>query len=291
MTKRDDESRLVAKEIYGLREAWAIRSGLTNMPYVHCDPQTVNDRVYLFADKAQAERFCAGQPAEQRLSVLPLETVPVKGAQGGTVSRVRGFLAQLPTLDVDVVFYTPQNGEGRECYVEDILPPGFSGKLMGNKMYNPLLQLTGIFFCQEARLPREAQDPEELRLAEEEFSANLVKSTLFLALLPPEKPQPGQTQVPLSQCRFPVAKNKKGEAFMPVFTDITELQKYSAGQPLAAMRVGFTRLHNYFLENAKCYLLNPMGISLPLMREQLAPMAARFGLQLEPMEPGKKASD
>ncbi len=280
----------LSKRIFGLDEAYAIRSGCTNMPYVRCSEQTVNDQVFLFEDEGQAKEFCSScQDTAGPLAVIPLHTRPVPGQQGKAVSEVRSFLASLPTLDVDVVFFKGREmAEGQECYVSDILPAGFAQKLTKGGMYNPLLQLTGIFFCQQARLPKEKQDREELQLAEEEFSANLVKSSLFLAVLPPEGQDAGEglAKVSLAKCRFPFIKNKKGNVFMPVFTDIAELQKYAHGRRMAAMRVAFTKLHNYILKDAESCLINPAGFALPLPKKQLAPLAARFGLKMEAPDPG-----
>ena len=60
-----------------------------------------------------------------------------------------------------------------------------------------------------------------------------------------------------------------------------ELQKFAGKKRLAAMKVNFLRLHNYFLKEASGYMLNPAGFALPFKREQMGAMAARFGLQLE----------
>lgn len=289
------ENMELSKRIFSLDEAYAIRSGCTNMPYVQCSEKTVNDQVFLFEDEAQAKEFCAAwQDKAGPLLPVPLHTRPVPGVQGRAVSEVRRFLASLPTLDVDVVcFRGREMEEGQECYVSDILPAGFTQKLTGGGMYNPLLQLTGIFFCQAARLPREKQDPEELRLAEEEFSANLVKSSLFLAVLPPEGQEVGENlaKIPLAKCRFPFVKNKKGQVLMPVFTDIAELQKYAQGRRMAAMRVAFTRLHNYILKDAESCLINPAGFALALPKKQLEPLAMRFGLKMEGPDPAFAPAD
>ncbi|MBQ5754782.1 MAG: SseB family protein [Oscillospiraceae bacterium] len=280
-----EEKRLL-EELNDLLTGYAIRSACTNMPYVKCSPTTVNDQVFLFEKQEDAEAFCAAEKAAGiPVTVQKLEAQPIEGdPEGRVVSMVRQFLATLMMLDVDVVCYrSAAMAEGKEIYVSDLMPEGLAKKMFNSKAYNPLLQLTGIFFCQAARLPKERQDPEEIKLAEEEFAANLVKSELLIAVLPPEDMEAsgGKGSVKLSECRYPSVKDPAGQVFMPVFTDLHELQKFAGQKRLAAMKVNFLRLHNYFLKEASGYMLNPAGFALPFKREQMGAMAARFGLQLE----------
>ena len=144
------EKKLI-QQLSGLQTAYAIRSACTNMPYVKCSEATVNDQVFLFESKQDALDFCAARREEgvpvtvQELVSQPLPEDP----QGRVASQVRQFLAVLPTLDVDVVFYKGADmAQGQELYVADLLPETLVRKMLKSRAYNPLLQLTGIFFCQ-----------------------------------------------------------------------------------------------------------------------------------------------
>lgn len=274
-------------ELNHLQAAYLIVSACTKLPYVECSEATANDQIFMFANQEDADAFCEskkerGIPVNvQTLKLLPIANDP----NNRMVSQIRHVLSSLPALHVDVVnFKGAEMEQSQEIPVSNLVPAGIYQKVVRSNMYNPLLNLTGIFFCQAVRVPKESQDAQELQIAEEEFSANLVKSELLLAMLPPEGQQvtPGvPQQIQLSECRFPFAKNQKGETFLPLFTDIHELHKFAAGRSMGIIKVKYTQLNNYLHKDARGFLLNPSSFALPLIREGLAPMAARFGREME----------
>ena len=58
--------------------------------------------------------------------------------------------------------------------------------MAANALYQPNLQLTGVYLMQEARKGKDAVDRKVLHDLDEEFSSNLVKAKVFMPVLPPK---------------------------------------------------------------------------------------------------------
>ena len=66
----------------------------------------------------------------------------------------------------------------------------------------------------------------------------------------------------------------------PVFTDIWEFQKYAQGKgALRSIQIPFTQLEKFEGKQAKAYMLNPMGFSIPLTKEMIPKLMKKFGLE------------
>ena len=69
----------MVSEIKELKEAYALFSPLTNMPYVECEKETYNDQAFLFAAKEDAEKAVQKYQKEGILvTVKELKTVELK---------------------------------------------------------------------------------------------------------------------------------------------------------------------------------------------------------------------
>ena len=132
------------------------------------------------------------------------------------------------------------------------------------------------------RSKKEYVDRKQLQALDEEFSSNLVKSGLFLAVLPPEG-QEKEEKIDLKQCQLPYLRHQNGDCFFPVFTDIWEFQKYSKGKKeLRPIRMPFAQLTNFWVKDAQAYMINPMGYSIPITREMIPRILERFGVSKNP---------
>ena len=149
------------------------------------------------------------------------------------------------------------------------LPEGFEKKVSENPLYQPNLQLTGIYLMQEARKKKELIDQKHLREMDEEFSSNLVKSRLFLAVLPPEGKERDQ-KLELKECKLPYLKHQSGDIFFPVFTDVWEFQKYAKDKKnLRSIQIPFKDLEKFWVKDAKAYMINPHGFALPIPKDMV----------------------
>ena len=59
----------------------------------------------------------------------------------------------------------------------------------------------------------------------------------------------------------------------PAFTDVMELQKFAGSKKMRAAKVPFEKLQGMLVQEAKVMIINPLGFSLPLTREQMKKIA------------------
>jgi len=280
-------------EARALKEAYVLYSLLTNMPYVECEEENYNDQIRMYAKKEEAEAE-VGKLEEKgiRVTVRELKTVevqiPVKADKPNGEKRrmylnqVRQHLGTLPFLGVNAVCYKAEGKEAQTIELSAVLPEDFEKKVGDNSFYQPNLQLTGLYLMQEARRKKEYVDMKHLQELDEEFSSNLVKSRLFLAVLPPEGKEK-EAQLNLKECRLPYLKHQNGDIFFPVFTDIWEFQKYAQGKKnLRPIQIPFKEITKFWVKDAKAYMVNPFGFSLPLGKEMVPRILQKFGVSENP---------
>ena len=274
-------------EVRNLQEAWVLYSPLTNMSYAECEEENYNDQIRLYAGREDAE--ADSKKLEEkgiRVTVRELKTVevlvPVKAEHPDGekkklyLNQVRQYLSTLPFIGINAVFYKPKGQEAKTLELCRLLPEDFEKKVGENALYQPNLQLTGLYLMQEARRKKEYVDKKQLQALDEEFSSNLVRSRLFLAVLPP-KGQEKEQKIDLKTCQLPYLKHQSGDRFFPVFTDIWEFQKYTNGKKnLRPIQVPFSEISKFWVQDAKAYMINPMGSSIPITREMIPKILERF---------------
>jgi hypothetical protein len=277
----------LTEELKGLTEGYILFSPLTNMPYVECEEENYNDQARMYAKKEAAEAAVKElEEAGIRTTIRELKTVEVKvqndtNGQKMYLNQVRQQLTILPSIGLNAVGFTGADGEMQTIELSDVLPAEFMEKLEGNTSYQPNLQLTGMYLMQEARRKKEFVDPKQLKEMDEEFSSNLVKSRLYLPVLPPEGKE-NEKQVNLKECKMPYLKHQNGDIFFPLFTDIWEFQKYAQGKKeLRPVQIPFADVTKFWVKDAKAYMINPMGFSLPITKEMIPRILQRFGVSEE----------
>lgn len=280
-------------KVKGLKEACVLFSPLTHMPYVECEEENYNDQIRIYERKEDAE--AAVEELEERgirVTVRELKTVelqvpakadqPDAGKHSVYLNQVRQQLGTLPFIGVNAVYYRSADGEARTVELSAILPEDFEKKVENNTIYQPNLQLTGLYLMQEARRKKEYVDMKHLQELDEEFSSNLVKARLFLAVLPPEGKEQ-EAKLDLKECRLPYLKHQNGDIFFPAFTDIWEFQKYARGKKnIRPIQIPFRELSKFWAADARAYMINPMGFSLPMTREMIPRLLEKFGVSENP---------
>jgi hypothetical protein len=278
----------LTEELKGLGEGYILFSPLTNMPYVECENENYNDQVRMYAKKEAAEAAVKElEEAGIRTTIRELKTVEVKLQNNAKekkmyLNQVRQQLTILPSIGLNAVEFTGADGEAQTVELTEVLPDEFTEKIKDHASYQPNLQLTGLYLMQEARRKKEFVDPKQLKEMDEEFSSNLVKSRMFLAVLPPEGKEQ-EKQVNLKECKMPYLKHQNGDIFFPLFTDIWEFQKYAQGKKeLRPVQIPFADVTKFWVKDAKAYMINPMGFSLPITKEMIPRILQRFGVSEEP---------
>ena len=141
---------------------------------------------------------------------------------------------------------------------------------------NPELQLTGLYFMQEAArpIPNEEKDVADL---EEELAANLFKARYIIPIELLEGPETDIEKLKEKKYRLPILKNKNGDVLQPLFTDPNELAKFNRENKFKALAMPFANLSKLLIKDSKGFLLNPAGFHLAMPKELLEGLPKRFG--------------
>ena len=221
---------------------YLVFSGCSRMPYVSCDPETFDDQVLLYFDKAAAEQEIKNmtqsgervQLVEMKNKMfLPFYTglfpmgVNALLVDKGTEGEIRIQLAEL-VKRID----------------EEKLPDGQV------RIENPQMHLTALYFVQEFRKKNGGEMTEKLRELNEEMLAHFQKGRFIVAVHEKEG--------------IPVLKQKDGRVYQPVFTDIAELRKFDKEKKFRASIVDAAKIPDIILEGVSGVAVNPMGVNVVL---------------------------
>ena len=240
------------KELQARETVFVAYSQVTKLPYVTCGEESYNDQVWLFAEEETLKEF-GKKKLEDKVLLMGMRY------EKKDFPRMYGLLF---SIDANTVIWN--NGTDEiELDLEKIVRRPDLSKMEPAKrpVLNPSLQLSGIYFMQELRRPVEKEQHGNLRELEEELLVNMRKSQYLVAMeVNEEDPK---------QIRIPYLKNKNEEILQPVFTDVMELEKFTKGRKLRIAKVPLNKLPELMIQQAKAYVVNPMGFNLVLTKEQL----------------------
>jgi hypothetical protein len=228
-------------------------SQATKLPYVSCAEDTYNDQAWIFATEEQIKEFGKKRMEEEKILLMGMRF------DKKDFPRLYGVLY---AIGVNAVVWN-DGEEQLEVELSDIARQADLSKLEPQKrpLFNPTLQLSGIYFMQELRRPVEKEERRNMRELEEELVANLKKSE-FLVAMSVDENDPKKVNVPY-------LKNKEGKVLQPFFSDVMEYEKFARGKKLRAVKVPFAKIKGLLIEQATGFVLNPMGMNLILERIQL----------------------
>ncbi len=254
---------------------YVLFSPVTHLPFVECDDETMDDQIYVFTSEEQAKEGASRRLAE-KLAVQPAK-IPGKTAAA--------FFTSLYLMDITSVIIQDEGSPVRVAL--DVLAKRPDLDVMRQAKVpgaNPELQLTGLYFMQELsrKIERDAQGKTHLRELEEEMAHNLLSARLIVTIdvsavkgkwNPADPKQRGQIRVPM-------IRSKNGKSYQPVFTDLSEVQKFNRNTKNAKLQmlvVTYDKLAGMLVKDAEGFVFNPAGFNLPLNRAQLEQMAKRYG--------------
>ena len=274
------DKSLFIRQIQAREEMYVIFSAATNMPLVVCDPDTFDDQVWIFENEEQLQRF-AKSYTEQKILTR------------GVKFLNKDFLAFFSSLHLigvnQLVFDDGENSAPMRLELTELVnPPDYSKyKPEARPVINPNLQLTGLYFMQEASRQVDNSEKPTVGELEEEFASNLVRARYLIPVI--LENGPGTVAEKLRNRKFkpPLLKNKQGDLLQPIFTDQMELQKFAKGQKMLAMTVPFAALEKGMAKGVKAYMLNPAGFHVLLTPQLLQALPKRFP-QLMQENAGKK---
>ena len=261
-----ENKAFLIKSIQKRKELIVAYCAFTNMPLVVCDPESYNDQVFIFETEKQLQDFAKAYTEKKIL------LKGVKFLQQNFLT----FYSLLFTIGVNELVFVGDNGETKLELTDIVRKPDYS-KLPKEQqpVMNPELQLTGLYFMQEASRPVPNEEKNLVDL-EEELSANLLKARYVIPVEFLEGEGTDMEKLKNHQYRLPILKNKKEEIFQPVFTDLTEMAKFNKEKKFRALIMPFDGLSKLVIKDSKGFLLNPGGFHIAMPTQLLKGLSARF---------------
>lgn len=247
--------KTIIQNMFGQDDLVTVFCSATNMPLVECSKETCNDRIYVLDHEKRLKDFM--QPyLDQKL--------PVRGVKFAPKDKVQ-FFAIAASINVDEIVYVDSSGR-HILQLSDVVKKKDLSDVPKEKrpLENPALQLSALYFIQEASRGVPPSEKPGLKELEEEMTANLLRGTYLIpADLNGEEPK---GEIPI---KIPLVKMQNGDMFQPIFCDTVEFGKYNKDNKFKALAVPFASLEKLLAKEAKGFMLNPNGFHLIIPRELL----------------------
>ncbi|MCC8137452.1 MAG: SseB family protein [Clostridiales bacterium] len=264
------DKKFLVKSIQKKESLIAAYCSYTNMPFVVCDPESFNDQVWLFDTEEQLQEF-AKPYIEKKIAL--------KGIKYPN-NKFLGFFASLFSIGVNELVFVSGMGAQKLGLEELVRRPDYS-KLPKEQqpIFNAELQLTGLYFMQEASRPVPNDQKNRLQELEEELSVNLMKARYIVPIELLDGQESDIEKLKQRKYRLPILKNKNGDVLQPLFTDPTELSKFNKDNKFRAIAVPFGNLSKLLIKDSKGFMLNPAGFHLAMPKELIDGLGDRFDLE------------
>ena len=257
-----DNSTTVTKQetLAALRnpgELYVVMSAVTKLPFVKCDDETYDDEIFLYYRVEDAKEKAQELLKERYLTaVAKLED-----------KQLLPFYTSLYTIGVNCLAVNHGTDTQISIQLSDLVVRKNPEELPDGKklLENPALQLTSIYFMQEMRRQEKPQPTEELKELQEELLAHYSKASFIIAVQEDKQ--------------IPVLKQKNGDIYQPVFTDLLELQKFTKGKKMRTAVIPAAKIPDILVGASKGVVINPLGVNVQLQ------VAKKKKTQAEPVKP------
>lgn len=262
------ETSFLLKKIEKMQHFFALFSQTTSLPYVEVDPETYDDCVLLFYNEADVQKYAKSYTEKKIL--LAAGKIPGASAQSFLISLFFIGVNAIRIIDGDTVMKEE---------LANVIPAPNLKVIQEQKIpgANPEMQLTGIYFAQELRRPIQRTDEEKklIRDLEEEMAVNLMRSRWIVCADISEITDDMTVEEKNKKIKLPYVKTKSGDIYHPVFSDMTECQKFNAANKGAKLRltaIPYADLPKFKIRDAKGFCFNPKGFNLFLTTEMMEQM-------------------
>ena len=227
---------------------FALLSVCTREPYVECDQETFDDKVFVYFDEDSAKQAAADLAQNK----IPVAVVRLESRQ------MLFFFTNLYAMGVNAI-EIPDENNPVVVQLNDIIKRREQPDLPEGAVWieNPELHLTAVYFAQEMRKPATPDTPKKLAELQEEMLADFKKGSYLFAL---DKEGQGT----------PMIKMKNDDKFQPIFTDAVEFGRFNREGRFRAVVVESDKISKVLDQNAKGVILNIMGVNLPLVINRAA---------------------
>lgn len=260
----DNENTFIeqAKRISQMELLHVIFSAGTRLPFVTCDEEDFTDQIWTFVEEEKAKHYVDVR-RENYQDVL----VVVKVSK----EQMLPFFSSLFAYGIDIIMFQEEERLTRLPLDKLVRRPDLAQIPEEKRPFlNPQMQLSGIHFMQE--MHRRERNAQALHEYEEEMAANIVRSRFLV-------PHELEGDVPLqdgSNIRIPCVKNKEGQMFQPIFTDIQELAKFDREKKFRASAIVFEDIQKAMSKEVKGIVINPMSLNIILLADKIPALIERF---------------
>ena len=242
--KSDDIAvkRTAAEMLRKADAVYMILSLCTRMPYVVCDAETYDDEILLFFEEEAAKKA-----AEKLLK----EKEPVQAVKVEKKDLLAFFVSLIP-LGVNCLLVNRDMPTEVAIQLDEIIrrKNPEDGKVL---VENPQLHLTALYFMQEIRKMQKTEMSGELSELHEEMMVHYQRGSYII----PVKENAGTL----------VMKQKNGQVFQPVFTDIQEYKKFlgmNKDKEIKTAVLPADKIAGILAPEAAGVVVNPFGVNLQL---------------------------
>lgn len=254
--KQQEKQKLLGR-LRTAGELYVILSVCTREPYVVCDQETFDDKVFLFFDMEEAKK--------EAVSLLK-EKIPV------TVAKLENkqllmFYTSLYTMGVNAFSIKDEAGD-HLIQLADFVKRANPGKQPDGKVWveNPALHLTALYYMQEQRKRPGCENEPAMKEMQEEIASDFTKGTYIVAVQNEGK-------------AIPLVKIGEDQLFWPLFTDVLEFQKFNKNNAMKPMVIKAEKVPQLLPKEAKGVVFNPLGVNMPLTITKKTKPAAREGAE------------
>lgn len=246
--KSDDIAvkRTAAEMLRKADAVYMILSLCTRMPYVVCDAETYDDEILLFFEEEAAKKA-----AEKLLK----EKEPVQAVKVEKKDLLAFFVSLIP-LGVNCLLVNRDMPTEVAIQLDEIIrrKNPEDGKVL---VENPQLHLTALYFMQEIRKMQKPEMSGELSELHEEMMVHYQRGSYII----PVKENAGTL----------VMKQKNGQVFQPVFTDIQEYKKFlgmNKDKEIKTAVLPADKIAGILAPEAAGVVVNPFGVNLQLQMKR-----------------------
>ncbi|MCD8326656.1 MAG: SseB family protein [Lachnospiraceae bacterium] len=258
------------RNIPKLKEIYVIHSQATKLPFVFCHEDTMDDYVVICTKEEAAREKAQALIGEKKPALV------VKCRE----KEIAQMFGSLKVLGVNAVqFIGREPGEDYLVQVGEFLRwQDFSGQPAEKRpVENPGLQLSLLYFLQEYRRAADAPGRGDVQELSEEVYVNMTRSRFLLGA------QPVEDEARKEQSALLLVKNKEGEAFLPLFTDVFELKRFTKDKPpKQIIAADFKRVLTLLNQGETAgVVLNPGSGNYPVSREKYMEIDEAFAPEEE----------
>lgn len=235
-----NEKLELIKKIQNAEQVYAIMSMFTKMPYVVCDEETFDDEVMIFFEEEAAKNVAKKLLEEKNpvhiAKVEPRSFLPFYTslfAIGVNCLRINKGLEDETTLQNEELVKKPEVGE---------LP---DGKV---RVENPEFHLTALYFTQEFRKNPNGEVTDKLKELYDEMRVHFTRGQYIIGT------EEGQG--------LPVLKQKDGNTYVPLFTDLQEFQKFNREGKLRGRIIQAEKISEVLTDETTGVVVNPFGVNV-----------------------------